>query len=46
MYLLDDEEQVGHYDQKSIRYMGKNIPSPSFRLLQSLAKEDENGKFK
>ncbi|XP_052763668.1 trithorax group protein osa-like isoform X1 [Mya arenaria] len=39
----DDEDQnrVGNYDEASIRYRGNHIPSPSFRLLQTLAKEDE-----
>ncbi|XP_063445414.1 uncharacterized protein LOC134725486 isoform X10 [Mytilus trossulus] len=39
-YLDNDEEEntIGKYDQGSIRYTGKHIPSPSFRVLQRLAK--------
>jgi len=39
--LSGDENRVGNYDEASIRYRGNHIPSPSFRLLQTLAKEDE-----
>ncbi|XP_069124601.1 histone-lysine N-methyltransferase SETD1A-like isoform X3 [Argopecten irradians] len=34
------EEPVGRYDQTSIRYTGKHIPSPSFRVLQNWAEID------
>ena len=27
---------IGGYDEASIRYMGRNIPSKSFRMLQSM----------
>ncbi|VDI82953.1 Hypothetical predicted protein [Mytilus galloprovincialis] len=39
-YLDNDEEEntIGKYEQGSIRYTGKHIPSPSFRVLQRLAK--------
>ncbi|CAC5389479.1 unnamed protein product [Mytilus coruscus] len=39
-YRDDDEEEssIGKYEQGSIRYTGKHIPSPSFRVLQRLAK--------
>lgn len=37
----DDDGTVGNYDEASIRYRGDYIPSPSFRLLQTLAKNDE-----
>jgi len=39
--LSGDENRVGNYDEASIRYRGNHIPSPSFRLLQTLAKEDK-----
>jgi len=29
-------QEAGEYDEKSIRYTGKSIPSRSFRLLQSM----------
>jgi hypothetical protein len=32
----DDQQEPGQYDQKSIRYTGRNIPSRSFRMLQNL----------
>lgn len=35
IYLSGDSEP-GDYDEKSIRYTGRNIPSKSFRLLQSM----------
>lgn len=31
-----DDQEVGQYEQKSIRYTGRNIPSRSFRMLQSM----------
>ncbi|XP_063445411.1 YLP motif-containing protein 1-like isoform X7 [Mytilus trossulus] len=34
----EEENTIGKYDQGSIRYTGKHIPSPSFRVLQRLAK--------
>ena len=37
----DDDGTVGNYDEASIRYRGDYIPSPSFRLLQNLARNDE-----
>lgn len=33
---LADDSDSGQYDEKSIRYTGRNIPSKSFRLLQSM----------
>ncbi|ESO87190.1 hypothetical protein LOTGIDRAFT_229329 [Lottia gigantea] len=36
----DGVEEVGNYDQTSIRYKGKFIPSPSFRVLQNWAALD------
>lgn len=36
----EEEERVGSYDETSIRYKGKHIPSPSFRVLQSWAEKD------
>ncbi|XP_035824146.1 trithorax group protein osa [Aplysia californica] len=36
----DGEEGVGNYDETSIRYKGKHIPSPSFRVLQTWAEHD------
>lgn len=35
----DENERVGNYEQTSIRYTGKHIPSPSFRVLQRFADE-------
>jgi len=32
-------DEMGEYDQKSIRYTGKNIPSKSFRMLQTLTRD-------
>lgn len=34
--VVGDDSDPGSYDEKSIRYIGKNIPSRSFRLLQSM----------
>ncbi|XP_076074217.1 uncharacterized protein LOC143045527 isoform X8 [Mytilus galloprovincialis] len=34
----EEENTIGKYEQGSIRYTGKHIPSPSFRVLQRLAK--------
>lgn len=34
--LTTGDEQVGGYDEASIRYLGKNIPSRSFRMLQDM----------
>jgi len=31
----------GQYDQKSIRYTGRNIPSRSFRILQNMTGADD-----
>lgn len=43
----DENERVGNYEQTSIRYTGKHIPSPSFRVLQRFADEaQEYSKFK
>lgn len=36
----DDSGQVGNYCEASIRYKGKHIPSPSFRVLQNWADHD------
>ncbi|XP_059153464.1 nucleolar and coiled-body phosphoprotein 1-like isoform X3 [Physella acuta] len=36
----DTENGVGNYDETSIRYKGKNIPSPSFRVLQTWAEHE------
>jgi len=33
---VDDLQDPGEYEQTSIRYTGKNIPSKSFRMLQSM----------
>ena len=35
---VDDETQptTGEYDEKSIRYTGRHIPSRSFRILQNM----------
>lgn len=32
-----EEERVGNYVDTSIRYRGKHIPSPSFKLLKAWA---------
>jgi len=48
LILTDEEGPIGKYEQGSIRYTGKNIPSPSFRVLQRLAKcddEDQAGNY-
>ncbi|XP_053393080.1 trithorax group protein osa-like isoform X3 [Mercenaria mercenaria] len=37
----EEPDRIGNYDEASIRYRGNHIPSPSFRLLQTLAKEDD-----
>ncbi|KAK3090073.1 hypothetical protein FSP39_008954 [Pinctada imbricata] len=37
----EEESRVGKYEQASIRYTGKHIPSPSFRVLQRFANESE-----
>ncbi|XP_050390256.1 uncharacterized protein LOC126809629 isoform X3 [Patella vulgata] len=36
----DNDQQIGNYDETSIRYKGKFIPSPSFRVLQNWAALD------
>ena len=37
MFLwTDDPEEIGGYDEASIRYLGRKIPSKSFQLLQSM----------
>ena len=39
MYVLSTDghdDVIGGYDEASIRYMGRNIPSKSFRMLQSM----------
>ncbi|BFZ17550.1 hypothetical protein BsWGS_20589 [Bradybaena similaris] len=36
----EEEADVGNYDETSIRYKGKSIPSPSFRVLQTWAQHD------
>ena len=36
LFSLAVPEEPGDYDQTSIRYTGKNIPSKSFRMLQSM----------
>uniref|UniRef100_A0A2C9KP39 Uncharacterized protein n=1 Tax=Biomphalaria glabrata TaxID=6526 RepID=A0A2C9KP39_BIOGL len=41
-----NEETVGNYDETSIRYKGKSIPSPSFRVLQTWAEHDPNPDIK
>lgn len=41
LILTDEEGRIGKYEQGSIRYTGKHIPSPSFRVLQRLAKCDD-----
>ena len=45
--LPDEPCRIGNYDEASIRYRGKYIPSPSFRLLQTIAKDDleQNQKY-
>lgn len=35
------EGEVGEYEQKSIRYTGRNIPSKSFRMLQNMTGGDQ-----
>lgn len=35
-HLLREGDEIGNYDQTSIRYTGKTNPSKSFRLLQSV----------
>ncbi|CAG5119089.1 unnamed protein product, partial [Candidula unifasciata] len=35
-----ESQEVGNYDETSIRYKGKSIPSPSFRVLQTWAQLD------
>ncbi|CAL1534198.1 unnamed protein product [Lymnaea stagnalis] len=42
----DAEDGVGNYDETSIRYKGKNIPSPSFRVLQTWAEHDPDPALK
>ena len=29
-------DDIGNYDETSIRYRGRNIPSKSFRMLQNM----------
>jgi len=45
LYVLsagdDQSTEPGQYDEKSIRYTGRNIPSRSFRMLQSMTGGDE-----
>ena len=37
MFLwTDDPDEIGGYDEASIRYLGRKIPSKSFQLLQSM----------
>ena len=36
MLFSEGEEDIGNYDEASIRYRGKNIPSKSFQKLQSM----------
>jgi len=36
----DQSSEPGQYDQKSIRYTGRNIPSRSFRILQTMTGGD------
>ena len=40
MVAEEPPQDVGQYDQTSIRYTGKNIPSRSFRMLQHLTGGD------
>ena len=39
----DQSGEPGEYEQKSIRYTGRNIPSRSFRILQSMTGGDASG---
>lgn len=39
----DQTGEPGQYEQKSIRYTGRNIPSRSFRMLQSMTGGDASG---
>ena len=39
----DQSGEPGQYDQKSIRYTGRNIPSRSFRMLQSMTGGEASG---
>ena len=39
----DQSGEPGEYDQKSIRYTGGNIPSRSFRMLQSMTGGEASG---
>ena len=39
LFISEENEQVGNYEQTSIRYTGNHIPSPSFRVLQRFADE-------
>ena len=43
----DDVDEVSGYDETSIRYRGRNIPSKSFRMLQSMtgSGSDEPGRL-
>jgi hypothetical protein len=36
----DDGQEPGQYDEKSIRYTGRSIPSRSFRMLQQMTGAD------
>lgn len=36
------DEGIGDFDETSVRYKGKSIPSPSFRVLQTWADHDPN----
>lgn len=36
----EDENDVGHYNEASIRYKGGSIPSKAFRMLKSMTGGD------
>lgn len=36
IFTEPEEEEVGNYDEASIRYKGGNIPSKSFKILQNM----------
>ena len=36
LVFSDEPTDIGNYDEQSIRYRGRNIPSKSFRMLESM----------
>ncbi len=36
LHIVDELDDIGGYDEASIRYKGRNIPSKSFKILQNM----------